>query len=145
MGELVFPKGTTIAMDTPPLIYFFENIHPYSKIVSSILEKADERKIRFICSAITILEIFVKPLRENQKGIQVKLEKGLIKNRKISIVPVTTSIALEAASIRAKYNLRTPDSIQIATAKKYADYFITNDKKLEKYPHIEIKVLESFI
>ena len=38
------------------------------------------------------------------------------------LIPVTISIALEASKIRADYNIRTPDAIQIATAKKYADY-----------------------
>lgn len=145
MGKVTFPEGTTLALDTAPLIYFFENISPYTQIISSLFEEADKKKIRFICSTITVSEIFVKPFKNNQRDIQKMLEKALIKSSEISIVPVTISIALEASKIRADYNIRTPDAIQIATAKKYADYLITNDKKLERYPYLKIKVLESLL
>ncbi len=145
MGKITFPERTTIALDTAPLIYFFENISPYTKIISSLFEDSEKKKIRFICSTITISEIFVKPFKDNQKDTQKMLEHVLVKNPEISIVPVTISIALEASKIRANYNIRTPDAIQIATAKKYADFFITNDKKLERYPHLKIKVLDSLI
>jgi len=145
MGKVTFPKGTTIALDTAPLIYFFENISPYNQIISSLWEEAEKKKIRFIFSTLTIFEIFVKPIKDNQKDIQKKLEQALIKNPKISIVPVTISIALESSKIRANYNIRTPDAIQIATAKNYSDYFLTNDKKLERYPDLKIKVLEILV
>lgn len=52
------------------------------------------------------------------------------------------SIAVNAAGIRAKYNSRTPDALQVATAIEYkADYFFTNDLRLKAISEIEVITL----
>lgn len=46
----------------------------------------------------------------------------------------------------APYGLKTPDSIQIATAvNASADYFLTNDIRLKAVKEIEILVLDELI
>jgi predicted nucleic acid-binding protein len=48
------------------------------------------------------------------------------------MINVNNLIAIKAAELRAKYSLKTPDSIQLATAIQYnADYFLTNDLRLK--------------
>ncbi|PIQ22565.1 MAG: PIN domain nuclease [Cytophagales bacterium CG18_big_fil_WC_8_21_14_2_50_42_9] len=50
----------------------------------------------------------------------------------IEIIEINTTVAIKAAELRAKYNLKTPDSIQVATALEYrAKYFLTNDIRLK--------------
>lgn len=49
----------------------------------------------------------------------------------LTTYPLSREIALEAAELRATLNLRTPDAIQVATARvSGADTFITNDVRL---------------
>lgn len=55
---------------------------------------------------------------------------------------MTKALAIKAAELRAKYNLRTPDSIQLATAIEYnADYFLTNDIRLKSVAEINSIIL----
>jgi len=49
-------------------------------------------------------------------------------------------------AFRAKYGLKTPDSIQVATAiYTSADYFLTNDIRLKAIKEIETLVLDELI
>jgi len=60
----------------------------------------------------------------------------------MEILDVTLNVAIKAAELRAKYNLRTPDAIQIATAIEHkSDYFLTNDTQLKSIPEIAGVVL----
>jgi predicted nucleic acid-binding protein len=44
--------------------------------------------------------------------------------------------------LRANYNLKTPDSIQLASGiQKNADIFFTNDKNLKRVDKIEVLTL----
>ena len=52
--------------------------------------------------------------------------------------PVSLEVADRAAEFRARYNLSTPDAIQLATAISFqATGFIGNDKGLKKVKEIE--------
>lgn len=61
----------------------------------------------------------------------------------ISLFPLDISIADTAVQLRAKYNFKTPDAIQLATAIRCgADYVITNDKEWQKVGNLNILLLE---
>lgn len=66
--------------------------------------------------------------------------KDILTNAKgIVIVDVTAAIAQQAAILSAKYNFRTPDAIQLATAIEFnADYFLTNDSRLKSANEMDI-------
>ncbi|GAA4301037.1 type II toxin-antitoxin system VapC family toxin [Compostibacter hankyongensis] len=56
----------------------------------------------------------------------------------IEIYEIGNPIAEKAAALRARYNLRTPDALQLATAIEYkADYFLTNDVRLTAVREIQ--------
>lgn len=60
----------------------------------------------------------------------------------ILLVEVSNDIAEGPAELRAKYNLKTPDAIQVATALEHqADYFFTNDYRLAVIQEITIVTL----
>lgn len=57
------------------------------------------------------------------------------------LIPLDTAIAAAAADLRARYHLRTPDAIQIATAMAAgAEALLTNDHDLGRVT--EIRVLQ---
>jgi predicted nucleic acid-binding protein len=62
----------------------------------------------------------------------------------LSWVPVTLLLADTAARLRAKYGLRTPDALQIATAiAESATGFIGNDRAFERVTEVEILLLDA--
>ena len=122
----------TVVLETAPLIYFIEGHSQYQSILSSLFELNDKGGFSFVTPSVTLLEVLVKPLREGQKAIAEQYRDILTTAPGIELFDVTSSIAEQAAVLRAKYNLRTPDAIQLATCIELgSDYFLTNDNRLK--------------
>jgi predicted nucleic acid-binding protein len=50
---------------------------------------------------------------------------------------------MQAAELRAKYNLRTADALQVASALSVnCDTFLTNDKQLNRLTELRVLVLD---
>lgn len=121
-----------VFLDTAPLIYFIEGHSAYQAILSELFEFNDKGGFSFITSTVTLLEVLVKPFREGQATIAKEYRDILTTASGIELFDLTSAIAENAAQLRAKYNLKTPDSIQLATCiAATADYFLTNDNKLK--------------
>lgn len=128
-----------IFLDTAPLIYFIEGHSIYQSILSKLFSFNDKGGFSFITSSITILEVLVKPLREGKADLAKQYRDILTKASGIEVLDVTSSIAEIAAQLRAQYNLKTPDAIQLATAiEEGADFFLTNDSKLKAISDIKV-------
>lgn len=133
--------GKTIGIDTAPIIYFIEK-GIYFKIVRSFFEKLLEGHFRAITSTITLLEVLVQPYRYENKNLLKEYREILLYADNLSIVPVSNEIADKAAELRARYRIRTPDAIQVATAiHGEASLFLTNDKTLKKILEIDVITL----
>lgn len=61
------------------------------------------------------------------------------------LVNIDENIAFVAAGLRARYTLKTPDSIQMATSSLLCDYFLTNDKRLKIKGNEQIILLDDLI
>ena len=122
----------TVFLDTAPLIYFIEGHSSYQAILDGLFEFNDKGGFSFVTSSVTLLEVLVKPLRDGQTAIAKQYRDILTTAPGIELFDVTSAIAEQAAQLRAKYNLRTPDAIQLATSIELgADYFLTNDNRLK--------------
>ncbi len=135
-------KGKILFLDTAPLIYFIEGRTEYQSVLVKIFSSIDKGEYAFISSTITLLEVLVKPVKENRLDIVEKYTELLTTSKGIDVFDITISVAKEAAKIRAKYSLKTPDAIQLATAIIFgADLFLTNDNRLKQVTEIKIVML----
>ena len=135
-------RNKIIFLDTAPLIYFIEGNSPYQDKLKKIFDSNDKGDFTFITSSITLLEVLVKPLRDGQSVLADKYKNILTKAAGIEIFDITIDLAAKAAELRAKYNLRTPDAIQIATAiDNKAAYFLTNDLRLKSVSEVKLITL----
>ncbi|WP_456473926.1 type II toxin-antitoxin system VapC family toxin [Candidatus Pyrohabitans sp.] len=133
--------GKVIGIDTSPLIYFIES-ERFSNVVDPIFELIDKGECEGVTSTITLLEVLVQPYRLTREDLVKKYSEILLNSRNLQVYPVYSEIAIEAAKLRAKYGIRTPDAIQIATAIYAGAYvFITNDKRLKKVKEVEVTLL----
>lgn len=108
----------------------------------SFFERLLEGHFRAITSTITLLEVLVQPYRYENNHLLEEYKEILLYADSLSIVPVSNEIADKAAELRAKYRVRTPDAIQVATAiHGEASIFLTNDKTLKKIREIEVVTL----
>jgi predicted nucleic acid-binding protein len=136
-------QGKTVGLDTAPLIYFIEENSTYLEATTLFFEAMDKGDFTVVTSTVTLLEVLVQPLRSNNTALASEYQDILL-NSKLMTVEVSSAIAEQAARLRASYNIRTPDAIQISAALNAgATYFFTNDIRLPEIPSIQILSLDS--
>ena len=130
MGIISSLYGKKIFIDTAPLIYFIEDNSEYTQKLDELF--CSKNNCQFITSVITLSEVLVMPLREGNIRLAKQYENILTQTNNFQIYEINQPIAKETAVLRAKHLIKTPDAIQLATAKYYsADYFLTNDFKFK--------------
>lgn len=127
-----------IGLDTNVIIYYIEEHPVFLKKVEPLIDRIVEGKAIGITSYVTLLELLVKPIKEERFDL-VEQYKTILMTQ-LEMVPLDESVSLRAAELRAKYGIKTPDAIQLASVIfKNGDVFITNDGRLDAVE--EIKVL----
>jgi len=131
-----------IALDTPIWIYHLEGSTVYGRAADSVLEAVTRERIRAVASELLLLELLVAPLRKGLQDAADEIELALLHFPNLELVPVTRAILLRAAEIRARYELRTPDAIMLATAAESgATLVITNDSAWRRVREIDVLLL----
>ena len=129
MGLIKSLYGKKIFLDTSPLINYIEGNNAYVFKLNELFEV--KNGCRFVTSVITLAEVLVMPLRKGMTGLAKQYENILTQASNVDIYEINIHIAKETAQLRAKYKIKTPDAIQLATAQYCSvDYFLTNDLKL---------------
>ncbi|MGF1586106.1 MAG: type II toxin-antitoxin system VapC family toxin [Bacteroidales bacterium] len=132
-----------IYIDTAPFIYFIEGHSRYHETLLEMFELNAEGKVFFQTSTLTLLEVLVQPIKLQKLNLAKEYEKIITTSSNIEIFDIDIEISKKAAEIRAEFNFRTPDAIQIATGIIHgADFFFTNDLNLKKASGIEILILQ---
>lgn len=139
-------KGKIIGLDTMVFIYHFGENQIYSPLTFSIFESLEKGNFNAITSILTLLEILVKPKRENNSILTEKYKILLETFPNLRVKTLDENIVDVASSLRANYNINTPDAIQIATSlEAKADIFITNNTTLKKISEIKILLLSEML
>src|SRR5205807_2715038 len=107
---------TALGLDTPPFIYFIEQHPSYLTVVREIFRRVDSMAIAGYSSVITLTEVLTQPKRLQNSTVESEYRNLLLDSRNFHLVPIDYSIAESAASLRARYRLRTPDALQLAAA-----------------------------
>lgn len=135
-----------VGIDTMAFIYYFENNLTYLPFVKTLFEFIEEGEIKGKTSVITYLEILTKPKKERRDDLVEEYEILLTNYPNLEIIPVNKEIADVSSSLRAKYDLRTPDAIQVATSiVEGAFLFITNDLNMKKIQEIEVIIMKELL
>jgi predicted nucleic acid-binding protein len=104
------------AFDTAPIIYFVEANPNYDALVTEIFQRVDDAEIIGVTSVISLCEVLVHPIRNQNSALKKRYRDILQNSPNFYTKFINSPIAETAAKLRAKYNLRTPDALQIATA-----------------------------
>jgi predicted nucleic acid-binding protein len=143
MGWVDRLYGTTVALDSAPLIYYVE-LHPkYLALLDPFFDAVQRGDLQVITTTLTLTEVLVHPYKRGDLRLANQYSRLLLNSRNLQTLPVTPAIAADAAQIRATNRSKTPDSIQLATARAgNATAFLTNDSHVPALPGIEIIVLD---
>jgi predicted nucleic acid-binding protein len=142
----VFGNHKRILIDTSVWIYHFEQHPIFAVPATRVIEQLEEGKFRGIASELTLLELTVRPLQLGRQDAADDYETLLSYFPNLQLEPITRLILLEAAGLRARYRLRTPDAIQLATGLQAgATLAATNDEAWRDLPMIETVILADLV
>lgn len=131
-----------VLIDTSVWIYHLENHPEFGPPAGRVIESLEEGRFRGIASELTLLELTVRPLQLGRQDVADHYEVLLDYFPNLEIVPISREILMDAAGLRARQKLRTPDAIQLATGiRASATLAVTNDKLWRSVPLIETALL----
>ncbi len=140
-------KGiNSIAIDTSPFIYYIEEHKDYIETIEPLFALINQGHIIAYTSLITLIEVLTKPMEVKDESLAEKYETLLTNSDNLILTDIDKNVAVESARLRAKYNIKTPDAIQLTTGIiNGAKAFVTNDDNLKKVKEIKIVILDDLI
>lgn len=139
MGSMSLKRFKKVGLDSNIFSYQFHQDPKFGPLTKSIFDDLSADKLQAITSIITLIEIL--SVKTSLAKIK-QLKELFLRTPNLTILDVGQDIAQEAAKIRRKYGFRTPDAIQLATAKlSRAKAYITNDQRLKSFKALKIILL----
>jgi predicted nucleic acid-binding protein len=143
MGKIKLPSGQKIMLDTAPFIYYIENVEPYASSLQSLFNAISTGHTMAVTSVVTLIEVLTKPIQDGRSDLTERFRMYLTGSKNLELMSVTQEIGEQAAHLRAKYRLRIPDAIQVATALvSRSSILLTNDRSLKKVMEVDVLILE---
>jgi predicted nucleic acid-binding protein len=136
-------RHKTIAIDTSPFIYHLQDHPTYRAATATIFATVERGRPSAVTSTLTMLELLVKPFKEQNIELVNTIYALGSRYPNLSWVESSLAVAERAAQLRARFNLRTPDAIQAATAiVSHATGLITNDVALTRVEDLDVLLLD---
>ena len=139
-------RHRNIGLDTPVFIFQIEENPKYVDLTHQVFTWIGSPRNIAVTSTITMLEVLVQPHRESDEERIDNFYAMLSTYPHLRWIDVNLDIADRAAQVRARFNLRTPDAIQAATALVAASTgFISNDPAFRRIPDLEVIILDDLL
>jgi predicted nucleic acid-binding protein len=130
-------------IETAPLIYYVEEHPDYVAKMDAIIGIVHHAGLNAVSSVITLTEVLNQPMKTGNKKLEQEYRDILVNSGGYRLVPATIPVAEAAAGLRARYNLRTPDALHIASAMHAGcDAFLTNDTGIRRVTELPIMILD---
>ena len=146
MGLLTDVGDGPVALDSAVFIYFIERNPRFLSIVRPVFAAIGEGRLEAVTSTLTLLETLVLPLRTGNEVLARQYERFLTSSRGLRLVPIDLGLLREAAHVRATTRLKTPDSLQVASALSAGcPVLVTNDDRIAELPALRVLQLEDYL
>ncbi len=133
------PDGVLIALDSAPIIYYLQDHPRFASRFSPLFDAATEGRLALAISTITLAEVMAGPFAAGNEVLAMQYREVICHSPGWQTVAVDENVATEAARLRARYRLRLPDAIQVATAiSARAWALVTHDSALAKIRDIRV-------
>lgn len=128
MGGLMSELGGFAYLDANILVYAVEGYPDYENQVRAILAAMDHGDLVVATSELTLAEVLVKPKQVGNASLERAYQEFLEPSPAFVVAPITRTVLVEAAGIRARTALKLPDALHLATALSLGcSSFLTND------------------
>lgn len=133
-------------LDTAPVIYLVEKNPAYFDRVAAIFQAIDGGQIGAATSPVTLAECLAHPLRLGLPSVRQAFVDAVVHGANTTFVEIGRQAGETAARLRADYNLRLPDALQLAAALTHGcDAFLTNDAQLKRVAELQVLVVDDLI
>lgn len=123
-------EGSTVLVDTAPWIYLLEDHPDFAPGFLGLFEAADRGQFRLALTTVTLAELLTGPFQAGKQTLATRYEKAL---SRYELVALTPAIASRAAQMRARYRLKLPDAVQLASALEIgAAALVTHDRDFSR-------------
>lgn len=110
------PPGSRVTIDSAPIIYLLEANPKFLAPYLPLFERIEQGQLQAVISAVTLAEVLAGPLRHDNEILADRYYQALTANPNWQFQPMSAEISLMAARVRARYGVRLPDAVQVATA-----------------------------
>ena len=104
-----------ILIDSSVWIYHFEGHAEFGAAAGRVIEALEDGAFHGVSSELILLELTVRPLQLGRQDVADEYELLLSYFPHLQLEPVNREILLQAANLRVRHRLRTPDAILLAT------------------------------
>ena len=134
-----------LGVDSMVFIYHIEGHASYIALTRILFQRIQSGKNKAVSSMLSLTEVLTGSYRKGREDLTL-LYRGLLKEYpNLTLWPLDQETAERAASLRARYEISTPDAIQIATAlQNGATAFLTNDKQLVRVKELDVLLLDDY-
>jgi predicted nucleic acid-binding protein len=131
--EIGIPDGERVLIDTPAFIYFLEQHPRYHPLAEELFRRVEAGRLSACASVLVLTELLVPYYRNSDLARAAGLSAAVRSIDNLSVFPVSAPAAERAALLRAKYGVRTPDAVHVATGLlQGARWLVTNDAALKR-------------
>ena len=146
MGLIEDLKPGPIALDTAIFIYFIEEDKRSLPLVKPVFGAIDKGDLQAVTSGLTLLEVLVVPYRTGNFSLADRYEALLTRSRGLRLIDIDRPLLRGAAQLRAAFDLKSPDAIQIAAALvAQCSAFLTNDRRIPSVPGLRVFQLKNYL
>jgi len=132
-----------LGFDTAPFIYFVERHPKYVDLMREVFRRVDNGTLSGFGSVVILTEVLTQPKRLANTTLEIEYGDLLLHGGNFNLIPIDTIIAVRAADLRARYNLRTPDALQVAAAlESGCQAFLTNDTGLKRVAELRVLIVD---
>lgn len=125
-------------LDANVVISIVELSSPLSPAQLDFIAALDRGDVDAVTSELTLAECLVKPMADRNLVTVSAYLQALDGRPPLLSAPISHSILVSAARVRAESGMKLPDAIHIATALDAGcDLFITNDRRIKTFEGLE--------
>ncbi len=141
--SVAFAQTRQVFLDTAPLIFLVEANPFYIHLVQVVFGMIDDGQLGATTSPISLSECLIHPIKQGNLAAIGTFTNLITSGANTSFVLIGEKIAHTAAELRAKYNFKLPDSLQLAAAiESGCESFLTNDHQLRQVSEINVIVID---
>jgi predicted nucleic acid-binding protein len=130
-----------VFLDTNVVIYLIENPPGFGGRAMRHITALRTAGHTFAVSDLVRLECRVLPMRRRDL-VLLRQYDAFFFSAEVRVLALTSAVCERATDVRALYNFKTPDALQLAAGIVHGcDRFLTNDGRLSACSDISIEVL----